>query len=265
MIKKYLIFITIVFTAFLLFWFAHNEKQLNYDNYKEMESLSQISNIDLKEKGYSDFDISKIKEFKANYNNHLILLDIIINDKLKSYGYDNRIIDNGVNCDVVYDENIFIKQKENISYNTTVWDITRDQEANRDAARVIIEFEWASIPVTQKQTIRLDYHNYIPKNIYTCLKYENTNNKNDVVYKMCELEPKNFLDTFHADIVSRKTSNQQNYILKSGIIVLDLKSYYENENIAPLTILSDFAVTTFWGKEKILSKQKITNVETRVL
>ena len=63
------------------------------------------------------------------------------------------------------------------------------------------------------------------KNIYTALKYVDSKDQNDIVYKMAELEPVNFLDGFYTDFDSRKRIDGKNYVLTAGIIVLDVRSY----------------------------------------
>lgn len=245
---------------FLFFWLSNKERSLNYDDYKEMELLSQKSSIELEKKGYSDFDIRKIEEFNVNYKNHLTLLNIIENGDLESYGYNNRNFSSEAKSDIVYNENYYTIQDSNLSYTTIIMDLVRDKNADRDAGRIIIEFEWDTKPYTQNQYIDVKYHNYIPVNIYTLLKYDNPADEYDVVYKMCEIKPSNFIDEFYADIVSRKTINQQNYILRSGIIVLDVKSYYV-DSIAPLSILSQYITKSLFGNKKILSEHKIINAE----
>lgn len=203
MSKKYIVAIIII-SSFLLFWLSNKEKLLDYDDYKEMELLSQMSRIELEKKGYSDLDIKKIQEFNGNYKNHLTLLDIVENDNLENYGYNNRNLNSEVKGDFVYDENYFTIQDSNLTYNTTLMDLVRDKDADRDAARIIIEFEWNSKPKTQKQFIDVKYHNYILANIYTALKYENQNDKDDIAYKMCEIDPYNFIDEFYAKLPQEK-------------------------------------------------------------
>lgn len=257
--KKYLVVI-IIASMFLIFGLSNKERSLDYDDYKEMELLLQKSSIELEKEGYSEFDIRKIEEFNVNYKNHLTLLNIVENGNLESYGYNNRNLSSEAKSDIVYDENYYTLQDSNLSYATTIMDLVRDKNANRDAGRIIIEFEWNTKPYTQNQYIDVKYHNYIPVNIYTLLKYENPDDEYDVVNKMCEIKPSNFIDEFYTDIVSRKTINQQNYILRSGIIVLDVKSYYV-DSIAPLSISSQYIRKSLFGKEKILSEQKIINAE----
>lgn len=256
--KKFLVVIIIV-SLLLVFWLSNRERPLDYDNYKEMELLSQESRAELGKKGYSDVNINKIKEFNVNYKNHLTLLDMIKNNNIESYGYNNG----SLNSDIVYDENYFTIQDSNLSYNTTIIDLVRDKNVRRDAARIIVEFEWNMKPATQKQYVMVNYHNYRPENIYTYLKYENQNDKSDVVYKMCELNPYNFLEEFYTDIVSKKTINQQNYYLKSGVIVLDITSYYV-DIITDLSITSKYVEKSLLGKEKVLSEQKIVNAEKNI-
>ncbi|MFM1655822.1 hypothetical protein ACI7RC_27595 [Brevibacillus sp. B_LB10_24] len=263
--KKFLLVIIIVsvITSSILLWLSNKERSLDYDDYKEMELLSQKSRTELEKKGYSDLDIRKIEEFNANYKNHLTLVDIVENDNLENYGYNNRSLNSEVKSDIVYDENYFDIQDSNLSYTTTVMDLVRDKNADRDAGRIVIEFEWDSKPATQKQYINVKYPKYILENIYTYLKYENPNDKNDVVYKMCEIEPYNFIDEFQTNIDPGKTINQQNYILKSGIIVLDIKSYYM-DSIAPFSISSQYVAKPLLGKEKILSVYKIMNAKIKM-
>jgi len=48
--------------------------------------------------------------------------------------------------------------------------------------------------------------------------------------------------------------------LKSGIIVLDIKSYYQ-DSIAPLSISSKYVGKSVFGKEEVLSEHEIINAE----
>ena len=257
--RKYLVMIIIVL-FFLLIWFSNREKNLDYDDYEKMEVLSQKSTIELEKEGYSDIDIRKIKEFNINYENHLILLDMIESNNLKNYGYNNRNIDSEYRDNIIYDENCFSIKENGLSHTTTAVDFVKEEKLDRDVARTVMEFEWDIKPVNNEQYISIKYPNYIPEDIYTCLKYENLNDKNDVVYKMAEIMPYNFIDEFYTDITSKKTINQQDYILKSGVIVLDIRSYYLS-GVAPLSIISQYKEKSFLGKEKVLSEQHILNVE----
>lgn len=101
-------------------------------------------------------------------------------------------------------------------------------------------------------------------NIYTLLKYENPKDQTDFVYKMAEIEPNHYLDEFYTVIDAVKKINHQKYVLKSGIIVLDIKSYYVDSGIAPLNITSQFIMKSLFGKDKVLTEQKIFNAEINV-
>ncbi len=255
--KKFLVIIIIVFS--FIFFNLLNEKSPDYDDYKEMELLSQKNSIELKKEGYSNLEIKKIENFRVKYNNHLTLRDIVEFGNLKKYGYNNRSLENEAKNNFIYNDNYYTRQDNNLSFTTTIMDFVSDK--NRDSVRILIEFEWDKKPYTQNQYIKVNFHNYAVGNIYTLLKYKNTDDEFDVVYRMSEIEPyTNLFDSFYTNIVSKKTISRQNYILKSGILVLDVKSYYE-QGIAPLTISSQYAGKSFFGKEKILSEQKIIEVQ----
>lgn len=256
--KKYLVWI-IIALLFLFFWLSNKDRLLDYDDYKEMELLSKKSHIELGKEGYSELDIEKIERFSVNYKNHLKLLDIVENDNIENYGYNNRSLDNKTKSDIVYDENHYTIQDSGLSYTTTIMDLIGDK--GRDAGRIVIEFEWGTIPHTQNQYINVEYPKYIPANIYTLLKYKKPDDEYDVVYKMCELKPYNFIDVFFADIATEKTINQQNYILSSGTIVLDVESTIKGIGIMPLSVTSKYVGKSLFGKEKVLSEQKIVNAE----
>lgn len=255
--KKYLVIIFVV-SSYLLFSLVNKEILPDYDDYKEIYSLSQKSIVELKKDGYSDFDIKKIEVFRFNYKNHLTLLDIVESSDLENYGYNNRSLSDEVKRNFIFKENYYTKQDSNLSYTTTIMDFVSDE--NNDAARIIIEFEWTTKPYSQNQYINVKYKNYAPKNIYTLLKYKNTSDEFEVVYRMSEIPYSNFFDAFYTEFVTRKTINRQNYILESGIIVLDLKSYYL-EGLAPLSISSQYVGKPLFRKEKILSEQWIIEAQ----
>lgn len=257
--KKYLVIIIIV-SSYLLFSLLNKEISPDYDDYKELELLSRKSSIELEKDGYSNFDIKKIEAFRVNYNNHLTLLDIVKSGNLENYGYNNRSLDNEAKSSFIFNKNYYTKQDNNLSYATTIMDFVSDK--NRDSVRIITEFEWNTKPYNQNQYINVNYHNYALKNVYNLLKYKNADDESDVVYKMCEIEPNNFFEAFYTNIISRKTIKRQHYILKSGIIVLDIQSYFET-GIAPLSISSQYVGKSLFGKEEILSEQKIIDVEKR--
>lgn len=258
------IIIVIVLIAIALsFWLSKQDRSLNYDDYEEMELLSKKNQIELQNEGYSKFEIEKIKEFNKNYQNHLSLLDIVENDKLENYGFNNRNLTNEGNIRIIYDEDFFTIQNSHLSFDTTITDLVKGVEKNvdRDGARVVIEFEWNHKPNTQKQWINVTYRNYVCENIYSLLKYENLNDQNDVVYKMAEIEPYNFIEKLYTEFDSRKKIHQENYVLKSGMIVLDIKSYYADSGVASLLITSQYGTKSLFRNEKILSEKKIVNAE----
>lgn len=255
--KKYLVVIIIIVFLYLLFSLLKKEI-LPYSDYNEMYLLSQKSSIDLKKDGYSNLDIKKLENFRINYKNHLTLLDIVERGELEIHGYNNRNLHDEVKSDFIFNENYYTKQESNLSYKTTIMDFVSDN--NNDAARIIIEFEWTAKPYFQNQYINVKYHNYAPKDIYTLFKYCNTNDEFEVVYRMSEIPNSISFDAFYTEFVTRKMINRQSYILKSGIIILDLKSYYP-EGIAPLSITSQYVGKPLFGKEKILSEQKIMEAQ----
>ena len=258
--KKYLVIIIVVFLC-LFFSLLKKEILPNSDDYKELYLLSQKSSIELKKDGYSNLDIRKLENFRDNYENHLTLLDIVESGELENYGYNNRSLYDEIKNNFIFNENYYTKQESNLSFKTTIMDFVSDK--NNDAARIIVEFEWTVKPYFRDQYINVKYHNYAPKNVYTLLKYSNTNDEFEVVNRMGEIPPdSNFFDTFYTEFVTRKTINRQNYILKSGIIVLDLKSYYP-ESIAPLSIFSQYVRKPLLGKGKILSEQRIMEAQKK--
>ncbi|HHY21336.1 MAG TPA: hypothetical protein GX525_05505 [Bacilli bacterium] len=257
-----IIIVIVLIAIALLFWLSKQERSLNYDDYEEMESLSEKSLIELQNEGYSDFEIEKIKEFNHNYQNHLTLLDIVENDKLKNYGFNNRSLTNEGNNRLVYDEDDFTILNSHLSFDTAILDLVKAGEGvDRDGARVLIEFEWNHKPNTKKHWINLAYPNYVCDNIYSLLKYENPNDQQDVVYKMAEIDPYNFIEGFYTEFDSNKKIHQENYVLKSGILVLDIKSYYADSGVASLSITSQYGTKSFFRNKEILSEKKIVNVE----
>lgn len=256
-----IIIVIVLIVIFSWFWLSQQDRSLNYDDYEEMGSLSEKSQIELENEGYSSFEIEKIKEFNNHYQNHLSLLDIVENDNLKNYGFNNRSLNKEV-ISIINDEDYFTIQNSHLSFDTTIMDLVKKGEnVDRDGARVVIEFEWNHKPNTQKQWINLTYRNYVCENIYSLLKYENPNDQNDVVYKMAEIEPHNFIEKFYTEFDSRKKIHQENYVLKSGIIVLDINSYYSDSGVASLSITSQYGTKSLFRNEKILSEKKIVNAE----
>lgn len=251
-------------TIFLFLAFIIPKKTLEYDDYEKMELLSQKSERQLEKEGYFDLDIRKIKDFKVNYQNHLALKKIVENDHLKNYGYHNIILKNGEKPNFSYEKNYFTIQNDHLSYHTSITDFGRYGDSPRDSARIVIEFEWKNKPDIRKQAIKVIYHHYVLDNIYTLLKYENPKDQTDFVYKMAEIEPNHYLDEFYTVIDAVKKINHQKYVLKSGIIVLDIKSYYVDSGIAPLNITSQFIMKSLFGKDKVLTEQKIFNAEINV-
>lgn len=67
------------------------------------------------------------------------------------------------------------------------------------------------------------------------------------------------LDKFYTEFDSRKIIDGKNYVLKDGIIVLDVRSYLAGSGIAPLSITSRYETKPFLGSPKILSEQVIIN------
>ncbi len=185
---------------------------------------------------------------------------MIESNNLKNYGYNNRNIDKKDKDNIIYDENYSTSKENGLSHIITAIDFVKEEKLDRDASRIIMEFEWDTKPSNNEQYISIKYLNYIPENIYTCLKYENLNDENDIAYKMAEIMPYNFIDEFYTDIASKKVINQQDYILKSGVIVLDIRSYY-SDCIAPLSISSQYRDKSVLGKEKVISEQHIVNVQ----
>ncbi|NLK72952.1 MAG: hypothetical protein GX285_08045 [Clostridiales bacterium] len=249
--KKY--FVWIMLFAILVLSLLNINKTVNYNNYDEINLLSQMSESELKNKKYSNDDINKIKAFGVNYNNYLKLLDIVKNDNLKNHGYNNRNLNSELMSNFVYNKNDNDIQDDNLSFTTTVIDFFRDKNTDRDVGRIIIEFEWDTEAYNQNQYIDIKHPNYALVNVYGLLKYKNIKDKS-IEYKMFEDYP---IETFRIDY--RKIINKQKYILKSGIIVLDVMSFYK-ESIAPLSISSKYIIKPFLRKEKILSEY-IINVE----
>lgn len=66
--KKY--FVWIMLFAILVLSLLNSNKTVNYNNYDEINLLSQMSESELKNKKYSNDDINKIKAFGVNYNNY---------------------------------------------------------------------------------------------------------------------------------------------------------------------------------------------------
>lgn len=259
MMRKIFIILFGISFIILLFW-LNLEKELDYDDYENMELLSTKSKSQLENEGYSKVDIEKIKVFDKNYQNHLSLVNMIENNTVKHYGYNNRIIEE--HRKIIYEKNDFTKQHNHLMFNTIVMDLARDEE--RDAARIIIEFEWNNKPSSNRHAINVTYNNFIMKNIYTALKYVDSKDQNDIVYKMAELEPVNFLDGFYTDFDSRKRIDGKNYVLTAGIIVLDVRSYIVGKGIAPLSITSRYVTKPLIGSQEILSEQVIVNAGNEI-
>ena len=81
MMRKIFIILFGISFIILLFW-LNLEKELDYDDYENMELLSTKSKSQLENEGYSKVDIEKIKEFDKNYQNHLSLVNMIENNTI---------------------------------------------------------------------------------------------------------------------------------------------------------------------------------------
>lgn len=251
--KLIIIFVAALITFFI--WFINRDEPIDYENYDSMQLLSQKDHDELKKLGYSDSSIEKIKYFNNNYENHLKLLNMVKNNEFKHLGYDNRdkVDENG---DFGFIENHFDIQDDYLTYNTTVMDFIYDENSERDVGRIGICFEWKIKPYAQKQTIAVEFPNYVTTDVYTLLTYVNFDDKNDIVYRMCEIDSSTFVQEFSTDFNSKINIDKSQYILESGLIVLDIKSFY-GEGIAPIKLYSNYLSKPFLMKDKVISGQII--------
>lgn len=228
---------------------------LNYEDYNAMMVLVQKENLDLKNLGYSKYSIKKIRQFNHNYQNHLKLLDMIENGELKHKGYNNRL-KRDENNELPYTVNRHDIRDDDLMHNTTIMDFLYDKKIQRDVARIGISFEWKVEPYNQKQLISLEFHNYASTEIYTLLKYVNVNDNKDIEYRMCELDDTIFVQEFSTEFNSKINVDNKRYVLESGIVVLDVRSFY-GESIAPIMLTSQYISKPILWRDKILSKQII--------
>ncbi len=253
--KKYVMAIIGVLIVVFASWFFRQGKSFDYDDYEAMQTLSAKSDTELRQEGYSVSSVNKIKAFNPNYYNHLALLDL--EGDLKNYGYHNRRISDESGHSIIYGEDRFPIKNKDLTFVTTITDVAGIEEMGRHVGRIVVEFEWNGKPSTKKQLVHVDYRYFIAENVYSLLTYENLRDENDVIHRIAEIEPRQFLDEFYTAIDPMKKIEGQEFVLSSGTIILDVASTFAESEVAPLSVTSQYTTKSFWGKENVLAEQEM--------
>lgn len=216
--KKIAFIVTLVLLAGAGF-FYYIQPVLPYDDYSAMKRLTELSEEELKKKRYAKEDILKIESFQQAYNNYEYLLELIEQDTYQSVGYNNREVEEKPGT-VEY----VSQTNSNIDFSLTILDYFMEKSTEQYKGRLLLEFDVKELSNSSKYYLDVSYPHFKVDSIYTVVRYEQKKDSTTYVDLILELPESNFFSTLSCEIDSAKSIGGEDYLLKSGVVIVDIGS-----------------------------------------
>lgn len=216
--KKIAFIVTLVLLAGASF-FYYKQPVLPYDDYSAMKRLTELSEEELKARKYAKADILKIEAFPKAYANYEYLLELIEQGTYQNVGYNNREI--GVTPDAA---EYILQTNSNFDLSLSVLDFFMETSNEQYKGRLLLEFDVKELSNASKYYLDVSYPHFKVDSIYTVVRYEQKKDSTAHVDLILELPESNFFSALSCEIDSAKSIGGEDYLLKSGVVIVDIGS-----------------------------------------
>jgi len=121
------------------------------NEYDLLCNISEKSDEELSSQGYTVAEISTIRNYKEEYDEHLLQLKDLDEDVLQHLGYSDEQID--IFRDYTGTEEQIRSLAASLDFHLTADYVTWSASENRTNARLSYEFEWAGVPLVKTSDI----------------------------------------------------------------------------------------------------------------
>ena len=248
----FILFIVIISISF-------QSKDISFDDYDMMNSLTVMSKEELSNLGYSKDQINIIKDFHKNYQNFVFMQNLLLESRINELGYDNRQIVNNSTTNSNNKKSYNLRD-DSFVIDTTICDYNFDNDLKRNTSRIYITMNWIGSINSNNESIELTFQNFTTNNQYALLNYKNTQNSNVTKNLMYQFDPNGYVNNMNIEIDPQKKLDNRQFELSSGVFILDLKSVYKDVK-TPLTFEIKHFKKNILGKKILVSSKKIELTE----
>ena len=217
--KKRAIIIVAGLLCLIIVWGVQTPKEIPYDDYDKMVELAELSEIQLKEMGFSNREILKIQSFPKLHDNYIWLSSMIECDGYKNYGYNNRYIFSKPEIAT----NVLQKSDE-ITLTSSVLDYFMEDTTYQYKGRILAEVHFEKDPTFNRYNLEVSYPHFGSEAVYSVARFICKENHSNYVDLMVELPGENFFSEISCEIDSEKILDGKPYILDSVFLIIDVGS-----------------------------------------
>lgn len=230
-----------------------NPSKLPYDDFDAMLELSKKSPTALKSAGYSRDDCEKIKAFPQNYDNFNFLKEAIAQKSLYSLGYGNRNIKSQPDT-----KSLLLAQDDGIEFSLSMIDYYVDSDTEQCKCRLMVEFSLDQQIYSNTHLLELLYPGFYADSIYSVLQYECIDSVEDYIDLLMDFGIYNYAQ-FDAEFEEEKVIAGKTYVLKSGVLLVDIKSEIKGKDVKfNSTFTGSYNIVSAFEKKRTIASESVS-------